>query len=56
MDTDGYQYARRRNQQPVYAANDAGTVVGTYITGTGQTHGFVWTGGTGWTDPGTLGG
>src|SRR4051812_37420690 len=39
-----------------YAASDSGTVVGTYTTAANSTHTFVWTGGTGWTDPGTLGG
>src|SRR5947208_2833936 len=39
-----------------YAASDSGAVVGTYTTAGGNLHAFVWTGGSGWTDPGTLGG
>src|SRR4051812_41170675 len=39
-----------------YAVNDNGMVVGTYTTDDGDTHGFVWTAGNAWTDPGTLGG
>src|SRR5262249_32715994 len=40
------------------AVNDNGTVVGTYTNDDFGvvTHGFVWAGGTAWTDPGTLGG
>jgi probable HAF family extracellular repeat protein len=38
------------------AASDTGVVVGTYTTAAATTHGFVWAGGSGWNDPGTLGG
>src|SRR5689334_11303590 len=38
------------------AVSDNGTVAGTYTTAGGATHGFVWSGGSGWNDPGTLGG
>ena len=37
------------------AVSDIGTVVGTYSVGS-YTHGFIWTGGTGWKDMGTFGG
>src|SRR5262245_5536253 len=39
-----------------YGVSDNGTVVGTYPGTSGTTRGFIWTGGNGWTDPGTFGG